>query len=126
MAWEHEKSEITIFFDIVRHLLILSGTCYVIFLIWKWNWIVALIAAIPVYIVMLNLFGFLTLPIYTFTPEHRLRIKAFKSLENGEFEKGKALSEEFIKKFNVNVPEETPTDSETKNISDKPDTGDSL
>lgn len=107
MAWEHEKSGVTISLDILRHLLILVGTGYAIFLIWKWNWIVALIAAIPVYIVMLNLFGFLTLPLYAFTPENRLKAKAFKAFKNGDIDKGKTLTDEFAKKFNVNVPEES-------------------
>lgn len=107
MAWEHEKSGVTIYLDIFRHLLIIAGTGYTVFLIWKWNWIIALIAAIPVYIVMLNLFGFLTLPLYAFTPENRLKAKAFRSFEKGDFEKGKALTDEFTGKFNVNVPEES-------------------
>ncbi len=107
MAWEHEKSGTTIFFDIVRNLLILVATGYAVFLIWKWNWIFALIAAVPVYIVMLNLFGFLTLPLYAFTPENKLKAKTFKAFENSDFEKGKALTNEFTEKFNVNVPEES-------------------
>lgn len=109
MVWEHEKSGTTIFFDVVRHLLILSGTCYAIFLIWKHSWIFALIAAIPTYVIMLNLFGFLTLPLYILTPENRMKAKAFQALQNGDFEKGKTLTDEFTKEFNVNVPEESPT-----------------
>jgi len=112
MAWEHEKSGTTIFLDILRNLLILVATGYAVFLIWKWNWIVALIAAIPVYIVMLNLFGFLTLPLYAFTPENRLKAKAFKAFENGDFEKGKALTDEFTEKFNVNVPEKSKAEKQ--------------
>ena len=107
MAWEHEKSGITIFLDILRNLLILIATGYVVFLIWKWNWIIALIVTIPVYIVMLNLFGFLTLPLYVFTPENKLKAKALKAFENGDFEKGKTLTDEFTKNFNVNVPKES-------------------
>ena len=107
MAWEHEKSGVTICLDIFRHLLVIAGTCYAVFLIWKLNWIIALVAAIPVYIVMLNLFGFLTLPLYAITPENRLKANAFRSLEKGDFEKGKALTDEFAEKYNVNVPEES-------------------
>lgn len=115
MAWEHEKSGTTIFLDILRNLLILIATGYAVFLIWKWNWIISLIAAVPVYIVMLNLFGFLTLPLYAFTPENRLKAKAFKAFEKGDFENGKTLSDEFTKKFNVNVPEES-TDKKQENF----------
>ena len=57
--------------DIVRYLLILAGTSYVTVSIWRWNWIVAILACAPVYFVMLNLFGFLTLPLYLLTPEVR-------------------------------------------------------
>ena len=106
MAWEHEKLRTTIFLDIFRNLLILLATGYAVFLIWKWNWIFALIAAIPIYIILLNLFGFLTLPFYALTPENRLKAKAFKAFEAGNFEKGKKLTDEFTEKFNVNVPEE--------------------
>jgi hypothetical protein len=61
---------------------------------------------------MLNLFGFLTLPLYVFTPENRLKAKAFKAFESGDFEKGKALTDDFTKRFNVNVPQESGTDKE--------------
>ena len=107
MAWEHEKSGTTIFLDILRNVLIVAATGFVVFLIWKWNWIVALIAAIPVYVVLLNLFGFLTLPLYALTPENRLMGKAYKAFKKNDFEKGGALTKEFEEKFNVNVPEES-------------------
>ncbi len=107
MAWEHEKSGTTIFLDILRNVLILIATGYAVFLIWKWNWIIALIAAIPIYVVMLNLFGFLTLPLYAFTPENRLKAKTLKAFENGDVENGKTLTDEFTKKFNVNISEES-------------------
>lgn len=107
MVWEHEKSWTTIFLDILRNLLVLIATGYVVFLIWKWNWIVALVTVIPIYIIMLNLFGFLTLPLYIFIPENRMKYKASKAFEDGDFEKGKTLTDEFTKRFNVNVPGES-------------------
>jgi hypothetical protein len=107
MAWEHEKSKKPVFLDILRNMLILIATGYAVFLTWNWNWIIALIAAIPIYIVMLNLFGFLMLPLYAFTPENRLKAKALEAFENGDFEKGKTLTDEITKKFNVNVPDES-------------------
>lgn len=82
----------------------------VVFFIWKYSWIIALIVAIPTYIIMLNLFGFLTLPLYLLTPENKMKAKAFKAFQKGDFETGKALTDKFSKKFNVNVPEETSTD----------------
>jgi hypothetical protein len=57
--------------DVVRNLLVLAATGYGTVLVWRWNWIAAIVACIPIYIVMLNLFGFLTLPLYALTPEVR-------------------------------------------------------
>lgn len=123
MAWEHEKSRTTLALDILRHLLVLAATCYAVFLIWQWNWVVALIAAIPVYFLTLNLAGFLTLPFYYFTPENKLKAKAYRALMDGDYEQGEALTDEFIDKFNVNVPKdsspsESMTDQEANDIID--------
>lgn len=109
MTWEHEKSGTTLFFDVIRHLLILSGTCYVVFLIWQRSWLIALIAAIPIYVILLNLIGFLTVPLYLLTPESRLGAKAIKASEKGDFETAKALTDKFSKEFNVNVPKKHQT-----------------
>ena len=106
MAYEREKSGTTILLDIVRHLLVLGATGGLVFFIWRWNWIAGLLAAIPIYIVILNLVGLLTLPLYGLTPESRLGLKAMKALEAGDFEKGTALTHEFEKRFNVNVPKD--------------------
>jgi hypothetical protein len=46
-------------------------------LIWEWNWIVGLIAAIPIYVIIMNIIGFITLPIYALTPENRNAKKEF-------------------------------------------------
>jgi hypothetical protein len=105
MADEHEKSGVTITLDILRHLLIIGSTAYIISMIWNWNWIVALIAAVPLYIVMLNLIGFLTLPLYAFTPEKRLLRKGHKAIKAGDFETLRSVNREFEDEYNVNVPE---------------------
>lgn len=112
MAYEHKKSGITIFLDIFRFLLIFTSTAYCVFLIWNWNWIVAIIASIPLYFIMLNLFGFLTLPLYLMTPENRLKSKAFRAFEDGEYEKGKTLTDNYSQNFNVNLPEKPETEKE--------------
>lgn len=91
---ELPKSGMTIFLDSLRHLLILSATGYLVFLIWKWNLIVAIIAAFPIYIIMLNFFGFLTLPLYALTPENKQKANAFKSILDGDSKTGGALSNE--------------------------------
>ncbi len=113
MPYEHEKSGVTILLDVIRNIFILVATGFVVFLLWKWHWLVAVLAAIPVYIVTMNLVGFLTLPLYMLTPENKLKAKAFKAFQNGNCEQGKALTDEFTEKFNVNIPEESTTATES-------------
>ena len=59
---------------------------------------------------MLNLFGFLTLPLYLLTPENKMKAKPLKAFQKVDFETGKALTDKFSKKFNANVPEEKSID----------------
>lgn len=107
MAWEHQKSGVTIILDVVRNLLILGATGYVMVLVWRYNWIIALLGLLPAYVVFLNVFGFLTLPLYRFTPENRLKAKMHQAMASGDLEKGKELTDQFIKRFKVNVPADT-------------------
>ena len=104
MAWEHHKSSVTIVFDVVRNVLVLVGTGYVSVLIWQYNWVLALVALLPVYAILLNVFGFLTLPLYQLTPENRLKARMHEAMMSGDLEKGKALTDQFVKQFSVNVP----------------------
>jgi hypothetical protein len=100
------KSKTTTFYDLIRYLLILSGTVITFYFLWtKIHPVLAILAAIPVYIVMLNLFGFLTLPLYFFTPESKAASRALKAAEEGDtsissriieaYEKGEKI-EDFI------------------------------
>jgi hypothetical protein len=110
MAFEHEKSGVTILLDVIRNALILIAAGFLVFLIWKWHWIAAMLAAIPVYIVMMNLVGFLTLPLYMLTPENRLKAKALRAFQAGDFKQGEALTDEFTEKFKVNIPRDERTE----------------
>lgn len=105
-AWEHEKSESTIFLDKLRNLLIWVTTGIILVLTWEWSRIITLLIALPVYFLSLNLIGFLTLPLYAFTPENKLKAKIFKAFEDGNFEGGKALTDEYTRRFRVKVPVE--------------------
>ena len=79
------KSEITLFWDFIRHLLIIIGTFTVLYFLWtRVHWLLAIILILPVYIVVLNFFGFLTLPLYFFTPERRAYSNAEKALIKGD------------------------------------------
>lgn len=71
MATQGGKSGATMFLDLLRNALILVATGYATYAIWRWHWIAGVVALVPVYIVMLNVFGFLTLPLYLLTPEAR-------------------------------------------------------
>jgi len=97
----HEKSNVTIFLDVIRNLLILLITGYAVYRIWNWNWIVGLISAIPIYILVMNLVGFATLPLYTLTPESKLIRKGFKNIEDGNVSELEKINEEFENKFNA-------------------------
>ncbi len=80
----HKKSRTTILLDISRNLVIIVATGFAVFLICKWSWVVALIVAISVYIVALNLFGLFTLPLYALVPEKRrpCEISAYGTEDN--------------------------------------------
>lgn len=67
-----------------------------------------MIAALPVYVIMLNLFGFLTLPLYAFTPEAKLSREVARAYQNKDFEHAGDLADEFVEKYAVNVPEQSP------------------
>lgn len=107
MAWEHEKSGGTILLDVFRNVLVLAGTGYVIFLLWRYNWILALVGIVPVYLILLNVFGFLTLPLYGLTRESRLLRKTEKALLNGKINEAETLTSQFVEEFRVNIPADT-------------------
>ena len=69
LAVNGSKTAATALLDLLRWMLIVAATGYATFAIWRWNWIAAVVGLIPVYIIMLNVFGFLTLPLYLLTPE---------------------------------------------------------
>jgi len=77
------KSAVWLFSDFIRHLLIVAGTIAVLYFLWKIHWLLAPLAALPVYILMVNLVGFITLPLYILTPEHAVAAKAYKAIEKG-------------------------------------------
>ena len=82
MARECKKSRTEVFRDILVNLLILVVTGYVVFLIWKWNWIIAVITAVPIYFVMFWLVCALLVLLWSLTPKNRLKVKTFRALQN--------------------------------------------
>ena len=93
------KSEVTCFWDFVRHLLIISGTIAVLYVSWtRVHWLLAIILALPVYVVMLNIVGLLTLPLYFLTPERKVASKAWKAIDEGDFNTASEILDEYEKK----------------------------
>jgi len=79
------ESKVTIFWDFIRHVLVLVSTVVALYFLWtRIHWVLAIIVAIPVYIVMRIIFGFLTLPLYFFTPERKVLSMAEKALDKGD------------------------------------------
>ena len=75
------KSLMWYILDFLRHILIFAGTAVVAWYLWKIDWRIGAISILPVFILLLNIIGFLTLPIYDITPEVRTGRKMFKKLE---------------------------------------------
>ena len=61
----------------------------------KVHWLLAAILVFPVYVVMLNLFGFLTLPLYFLTPERKVASNAWNAIEKGDKTKALRILEEY-------------------------------
>jgi hypothetical protein len=85
------------------------GATYVIA---RYSSLWAAVAFLPVGVLMLNVCGFLTLPLYQFTPENRLKRRAYRALMRGDFAEADRLTKEFEKRFNVNVPAGVPNEPE--------------
>ena len=81
-----DKSSFTIILDIIRNILILAISGYIVYLLWNWHWLAAIIGAIPIYIIVMNIIGFITLPLYLLTPENRLLKKTSKAMNRGDIQ----------------------------------------
>jgi len=72
MVHAETRSSTWRFLDVAREIAIILGTLKIVSLIWGIGWMLAVIAALPIYAVVMNLVGFLTLPLYWYcTPEYR-------------------------------------------------------
>ena len=58
-----------LFADIFRIALIIVSTFFSVGWLWNVHWLIGVILAVPIYLIFLNLFGFLTLPLYDYTFE---------------------------------------------------------
>jgi hypothetical protein len=67
--------------DFLRFILTFTGTAVIGWYLWKINWIIGPISILPVFILLLNIIGFLTLPVYFIAPESRAAKRPFKELD---------------------------------------------
>lgn len=112
MACEHQKSGATVLWDTIRYLLIFSSTIIILYYIGKYNLLLAIISAIPVFIIMLNLIGFLTLPLYFFTPERKAVQKITQSLNKDDMASFRKQVSAFENNFSVNMPDNDISDNQ--------------
>lgn len=70
-----------IFCDIIRWILIVGATVFTVKWLWTIHWALGLFLALPVFVIFMNIFGFLTMPLYGFTTEARTALKGLKDLE---------------------------------------------
>jgi len=79
------KSKATIFWDSIRHLLVLVSTFAVLYFFWtRIHWALGIIAGIPAYYLMGIIFEFLTSPLYFLTPERKVFLMAERALGRGD------------------------------------------
>ena len=110
------KSSFTKTLDFIRNILIILTTIYLVYLLWYCNWVIALISSIPLYIILLNLYGFLTLPFYFLSPEGKMT-KYSKEIFNEYGIDIENEAKELLKMFpDSNASEFSPTDISTKNF----------
>lgn len=75
------KSVSWYFLDFVRHIISLAGVAVGVRFLWNIYWLLGVIAAWPILFLLMNLVGFLTLPLYGhLTPEGRSARKAGRKL----------------------------------------------
>ena len=73
-----------IVFDAIRWAMILGATVLSVRWLWSVSWILGTVLALPVFAIFLNLFGFLTLPLYDHTIEARKARELSHALEKGD------------------------------------------
>ena len=80
------------FLDFLRYILADAGTAATIWYLWKIDWRIGAIAILPVFILILNIVGFLTPSVYDITLEARASRKAMESFEEFDRDSGKSDS----------------------------------
>ena len=82
--------------DFLRFIMTFGGTAVIAWYLWKIDWRIGAISILPVFILLLNIIGFLTLRIYDITPEASAARNAGERLDqfNHELEKNDSTESE--------------------------------
>lgn len=86
------KSVMTFLLNVLGRVCAFVATYLAVLWLWRWKPAVGLIAGIPVYMLALSLLRLLTAPLYRFTPEDRVIKEAFQALQDGDYERSRALA----------------------------------
>ena len=70
-----------LFLDFLRWAWILGATGATIKWLWDVHWALGLFLALPAFVILMNIIGFLTLPLYAFTIEARMARRVLKDIE---------------------------------------------
>lgn len=70
-----------LFLDFLRWAWILGATGAIVKWLWGVHWALGLFLALPAFVILMNIIGFLTLPLYFYTPEARLDRKTLKDFD---------------------------------------------
>ncbi len=76
-----QKSITWYLLDFMRHLFSFGGTAIIAWYLWRIDWRIGAIVILPVFFLLLNTIGFLTLRMYDVTPEARIAKDALKSID---------------------------------------------
>ena len=99
-----KQSAMTFLLNVVGRISAFAATYLAVFWLWKWRPAVALLAGIPIYMLVLGLLKSLTAPLYRLTPEDRVIREAFQALQDGDYMRSRALADQ--------LPETPPVDFE--------------
>lgn len=76
-----QKSVIWYLFDFIRYTLSTGGTAFIASFLWEINWMIGALSILPIFILLFFITGFLTDPLYYFSPESFATRKALKEFD---------------------------------------------
>jgi len=101
MAESEPKSETWRSLDTIRLLITVPTTVVVFYFIWQIHWILAVYMAITVYILLLNLVGFLTSRLYSLISSDAKAVsEMWKRVDNGDTDLLHPISDNMVDEAN--------------------------